>query len=1335
MPKLTKALKDLRDMTHAVEAAQNAKAPQVGFFSTLDELIQQAPIPDQAKASQWEEYLRPGRALVKEDVTFPLKAEELEYSLVKPLLERLRRENELVNRNQLLSHIREVRPDLGASPRMLVDPRAGEEGLAGRKLFDQQYPNRTRLTNMDLSAVAYEGARPRRPSYHDSRLANTQTMLPGSYEESPTNMTGITKRSHFDPETISWSRTTRQPTVDDKALRLVEELQSDLHSVAGEKLRRAPPRAEDRKWWADLHAANPTLSEAPFPLRSSPLTENTARYFDDRLLAQLRESVATDQIDAAVRAESGDEGWVRRADERARLLGMLDSLPSVRRGYAKDINRQVYEFARVNGIDNIDEAYTRFQRENPGQYSDLHDTRVESDAAARGAVPDAPFKDPADYSLLELKKQLLNAANAGDDYLAVTPAEMQIHRYQGGMEGQREAGMRHVYDRVVPGQLEKLARQYGLSTEDTMVNLESRVDMRPRTLVDNGYETVDELFGEMDPSFNDPGTRQHANGLRRFSELLDELDTRLGVEGSQPNEVGQEIYQAYRTAKEFADEASVADEEQLARMLGGDTGEELSEAMSTLIDAYEESGRQHSEDIATQLKALRLTPELREKIKRIGVPLWTLPAAGVGLEAAMGEGEEPKPGFAGGGSVSKGLRQVVKDIANENPYAGRRAERIMDEEPRLDTVLSPRGLERLAMDPAPVLMMRPDIRPDKASEYRRLALPLVYEELDKMPIDDFMHSADLLEKFRDEGMRVPPLLMGDINESGEKLIMKSHDGRHRAFGLGEIMGMKVPTQFDGVRDYTLPFDDQKKYVRGLGTQTLNDIYNEARPSVRQMPPLPLLRDKTLELLEELLGKLNKVKSAKQEQSGYTTQPDRETSLRNKKGDRFFAGGGLVKTVRDIAKLDPVAGRRAERVLDEAPELANLLQPTALEELAENPAAIALLSPDEYRGIAMPFLGFNSEYDLASISKLRKAIAAEGLIDPPMLELEPRGKTKLRAVTHDGRHRAAALGRLNSRVPTQIVTPDGDTTTSAMQRNVWGEELADAESDEDYELLRQLEKNGPEMPTLMNTPALGSDGKYNVIDSTFHERLLQLLDELNSRDTVIAEPLLFRNRKRPDVKIGKDRFFAAGGVVKKRAKKIGEKARELGMLKQHADGRARIASAALSNFYGVTPEGELTDETLPSFSMEDGVSWPNRPGLVEGTLGLAELLLPEAITPDVVRGSGERYEQTLGQIQDAMGVAPAQSYPEHLQEALGNMLTQVPVPARQGAQGVRGLVSGVAEFVTPTVNPSARNYVGGTLAGGTLTRALQELAEKLPGMREGARGIDPRAPNLEWDPGR
>ncbi len=507
-----------------------------------------------------------------------------------------------------------------------------------------------------------------------------------------------------------------------------------------------------------------------------------------------------------------------------------------------------------------------------------------------------------------------------------------------------------------------------------------------------------------------------------------------------------------------------------------------------------------------KIRAMRLTPELREKIKRIGVPLWTVPAAGAGLEALL-SGQEDQPGYAGGGLVGKGLREVVQDIKNENAYAGRRAERIMDEEPRLASILSPRGLERLAMDPAPVLMMRPDIRPDKASEYRRLALPLIIRNPDVMPPDDFMHSANLLEKFRDEGMNVPPLLAGDILDGGEVMQMTTHDGRHRAFGLGEIMGMKTPVQFDRVRDLGAETTaERNKYMRGLGTQTVTDMLNNLRPAYQDpAPPLPPLRDATLELLEELLSKLNKVKKAKQEQSGYVEQPKRETSLRNKKGDRFFA---------------------------------------------------------------------------------------------------------------------------------------------------------------------------------------------------------------------------------------------AGGVVKQKAKKIGEKARELGMLKKYSEGRARIASAALSNLYGVTPEGELTDETLPSFSMEDGFSWPNRPGLVEGTLGLAELLLPEAITPDVVRGSGERYEQTLGQIQDAMAVAPAESYPEHLQEALGNMLTQVPVPATKAAQGVRGVLSGLAEFVSPVVNPSLRNYAGGTLVGGTFTKALQELAERLPGIQEtlsrdplGAMGVDPQAPNPEQYLGR
>lgn len=1267
--KVTKGLRALgrsmEDPAIRQEMWHNSKAPMPGMFSTLDELIQAAPIPDEAKAAQWEEYLRPGRALVREDVTFPLKAEELEYTLVKPYLERLKRENALLTRNQLLEFTRRNRPDF---------PGAVGTDTSSRRVrqSDQSFGERYLADGEDVRD-GLRSLKGKLPQWHYPGLHTADTAVPGSYEELVTHMLGLHdhRSSHFGPDSLSWSRATQQPlNLGSSMMRYIEEIQADVNAKAADKLFKVTPDL------ADMTLTTP------------------GRY-----------------IDETERNRERPDSEIARAEGR-QALAALDALQPERRGYYKDVNKRLREFAAINGIDDLEEAHARFSAD-PG-YDIEEAAKV---AREKSQVPDVPFKSPADYGLLELKKQMMNAARQGDDYLGITPSSVQVRRYAQGLSESDKQGMQHVYDKIYPSQLEKLARQYGIGMEDVELQTSDKIDARPPLLAVNDLETVGELVEALYP---DAHTRLGTGeAIDTIKELLD-----TSYEMSTP-----ETNDAARRVRAMIEDYEMMDNEDTAAEWYENNFQELASHLQFLDDEFRHMTAHEQGDgsgyTTNKIRAMRLTPEAREKIKRIGVPLWTVPAAGVGLEATMGSQEEPQ-GYAGGGLVGKGLRQVVQDIKNENPYAGRRAERIMDEEPRLDSILSPRGLERLAMNPAPVILMRPDIRPDKASEYRRMALPLLPRKLDEMPVDDFMHSAELLEKFRSEGgMNVPPMLFANLDDGGVMQIT-GHDGRHRAFGLGEILGMKVPTQFDRVVDMTLPESDRRKFIKGLGTQTLNDIFDEVRiqGGHPRLPPVPKLEGDTVGLLEDLLQRLNSMKVAKQELSGDPKQPIRETSLRNKKGDRFFAGGGSVsEAIAALRKRSKVATRRAERVLDEDPKLAQLLTGDALRDLAENPAPVAVLTPDEFKGIA-PVLMLNKD-GRANIDMLRDSIARSGLIEPPYLGLLPESKSKLRAYEHQGRHRARAFGQLGAKVPTQAAHDDYGTDTSMLSREFLEGQIREAEDEGDYALYNRLIRKEPKRPTIYQRGML--------------DALERALSDYNSRDTVIPErsPLsVLGLPPAPDVKIGKDRFFAKGGEVRLKAKKIGEKARELGALRgAHAERRARIASAMLSNLYGVTPEGELTSDTLPRFDlMQGGFTWPNRPGLVEGTLGLAELLLPEAATPDFIKGSGERYESTLGQLQQAMGVAPAEGLGDHLSEALGNMLTQIPVPAG-ASRGVRGALSGLVEYVTPTVTPSLRNYAGGTAVGGAFTKGLQELAERLPGMRDSLRGIDPRAPSLEWDPGR
>lgn len=1037
--KVTKGLRALErsmeDPAVRREMWRNSKAPMPGMFSTLDELIQQAPVPDEAKAAQWEEYLRPGRALVREDVTFPLKAEELEYTLVRPYLERLKRENALLTRNQLLEFTRHNRPDF---PGVVGTDTSSRRVRQGDQSFGERY--------LDSGNDVRDGGRSLRgklPQWHYSERHTADTAVPGSYEELVTHMLGLHdhRSNHFGPDSLSWSRATQQPlNQGSSTMRYIEEIQADVNAKAADKLFKVTP---------DL--AGMTLTT---PGRYIDETERNY----ERVIAQT----------AAAEGRGRPDSEIARAEGR-QALAALDALQPERRGYYKDVNKRLREFAAVNGIDDLEEAHARFSAD-PG-YDIEEAARV---AHEKSQVPDVPFKSPADYGLLELKKQMMNAARQGDDYLGITPSDVQIRRYAQDLSKSDKQGMRHVYDKIYPSQLEKLARQYGIGMEDVELQTSDAVDARPPSLAARDLENTGELVEALYPDAHSSlGTQ---DSLDTIGELLETSYDSIGTD---------EARDAISRVRAMLEDYNRSDTEDAAADWYENNSQELAGHLQFLDDEYRYKTAHEQGDgsgyTTNRLRAMRLTPELREKIKRVGVPLWTLPAAGVGLEAAMGSQEEPQ-GYAGGGSVSE----------------------------------------------------------------------------------------------------------------------------------------------------------------------------------------------------------------------------------------------AIAALRKRSKL---AARRAERVLDEDPKLAQLLTGDALRDLAENPAPVAVLTPDEFKGIA-PVLMLNKD-GKANIDMLRDSIARSGLIEPPYLGLLPESKSKLRAYEHQGRHRARAFGQLGAKVPTQAAHDDYGTDTSMLSREFLEGQIREAEEEGDYALYDRLVRKEPKRPTIYQRGML--------------DALERALSDYNSRDVVIPErsPLsVLGLPPAPEVKIGKDRFFAKGGEVKLKAKKIGEKVRELGALRgQHAERRARIASAMLSNLYGVTPEGELTTDVLPRFDLMQGrFTWPNRPGLVDGTLSLAELLLPESATPDFVKGSGERYEQTLGQIQDAMGVSAAETLPEHLTEALGNMLTQVPVPAA-GSRGVRGALSGLAEYVTPTVHPTPGNYMGGAAVGGAFTRGLQELARRLPGIQNTLRGIDPRAPNLEWDPGR
>jgi hypothetical protein len=520
------------------------KLPQMGMFSTLDEAIQNAP-QKQMTAEQWQQYLKPGMTVSRAGVNFPLKQEELQYANVPGILSQGFASSPLISREDLAAEVQAQRPSFGIA-----------------KSY-QKTGDSTPELDLDPSRV-----RVSQPEYGD------HAHIPGvenSYQEHITTSPDFGSfSSHFSPQDISWSRTTKHPVdqpgdvegAQQKLLRLIEEIQSDRHEAAAAKVR----------------VLNPDVQEQ---LRSVDLDPNQ---FNDPLMVQ----------------GFGDANTVEE-----------------RRGYRTPED----------------------ERQVEGGMSAPSDLLMKP--------PDTPFKDPADYAGLELRKQLLNSVNQGDSYLGLTRGSDQVQRYEQGMGGGKGEGMSYIYDKVYPSALRKLARQYGAEVSDVPVKVGGGdLDTRPQTLVDFGEENPTDL---LDRAHNEPEAFTRAQSLaddfERLRGELPEYDTHLNAV-NQHIENGQ---QRDLTPREWED---IHDRFQSLHTIWNMAAAEAPETMGA-----------SSPPKTKTFPAMNITPEVAEKVRQAGVPLWSLAgatAAGLGARSNDASAtpvedasvQNANQGFASGGTVS-----------------------------------------------------------------------------------------------------------------------------------------------------------------------------------------------------------------------------------------------------------------------------------------------------------------------------------------------------------------------------------------------------------------------------------------------------------------------------------------------------------------------------------------------------------------------------------------------------------------------------------------------------------------------------------------------------------
>lgn len=615
------AMDELKEYAHAL-------SPQKGMFSTLDELVQQAPF-EKGSVDQWRGYLKPGRMLKREGMEFPLKKEELDYAFEQPLRTTFGSEGRpSLTKDEVLEAIRKQRPEFhsGFATNHLNSAETIDQlgKLGDINTLDPQDANLLRSGARKLGTNRVQEYNPAFGPEFDRRYSHQS---PDSvYEESMTRLPGINHSQHFSNDTLSHSRVSTHNIHGERneaghllgpgRMRLVEEIQSDLHQDAAERM---------DKVYGGMDMLTPEELEQHQAIsreREAEYNKNgqTKRYLD--LLNQAY----------AIEAEG------------------LKRVP--RRGYITPEERA--EFHELNTKRLGDAVQKLWKDETNDDWTPaMRDRRDQLAERLEYGVPDAPFKDAADYGRLELKKQLLNAAHNDEDYLAITRPEHQIERYS--LEGDDAAAMEHIYGKVYISEMKKLAKQYGAEMTEVPLNVTTAAeDIRPDTMRDVGAEEMSDFLDQV--------YRGNYYGRHDPHEkIIDEL------QGEFPDSTPMfTAAEKARQAVAVHNEAAEANDGEYVE----DEYTDLMDAMENLWSLYKNMRGSGTATNTKTFPAIKLTPEVRERIKKAGVSLWATGAGAAGLEllghpddaSAEERTYKTEGGFAEGGTVdaSQSLGDLVR---------------------------------------------------------------------------------------------------------------------------------------------------------------------------------------------------------------------------------------------------------------------------------------------------------------------------------------------------------------------------------------------------------------------------------------------------------------------------------------------------------------------------------------------------------------------------------------------------------------------------------------------------------------------------------------------------
>lgn len=559
-----------------------------GFFSVLETAIRGAK---QAKrpGREWAAFLKPGQKVRVGGVDWPLRADELEHSGLYPLLNR----PASVTRDELLGQL-------------------GQRPLPEVVEFGKKRPQRLVINETDDGTIQIVDEA-------SGRVVDDDVMSMHAAED---------LIAHADGPAVT-------PTHYGQA----------SYSLRGP---RAGYEESLTKWNADPARAVGNVVEDPRTKRFYVLDESSEPiagpfFTREAALLQVEQEGLTGGFSPAARHFDTDNINLlshSRASTRETPQGRVRVVEELQSDWHQQGREKGYQGTDRLSIEQSPSSQRWFVQYD-GPQGDRRDvltlppegfaTREEAEAAratvdqsklpgAELQPPRAPFGDT--YHELELRKQLLNAVNAGDDYLALTTGQQQVDRYGDAISqrvhrlvwGKNEDGtfsvnpmkngvpvtIKENLDNLTPAALRRLLGK----------DMADRIVSRAEGGVTSGQLSGDDLavggtgmrlwYDERGPAY-----------LKRLSEALGGEITEVAI----PNkEVSWKIVRGDNGTYDIMFNRR--------RMDYGLTHREAVDRIATLQQTHGVEG-------AATVPALKLTPKLRAYVKQHGLPLFS--AAGATL--------------------------------------------------------------------------------------------------------------------------------------------------------------------------------------------------------------------------------------------------------------------------------------------------------------------------------------------------------------------------------------------------------------------------------------------------------------------------------------------------------------------------------------------------------------------------------------------------------------------------------------------------------------------------------------------------------------------------------